>query len=124
VIGEWESASLEVSGRWTESIVFSKDNFLYAGTTGTIDIWNPANTREHFTLNPHSYPVRSLTFSPDETLLISGSGDITWVWDVASRRAITSLKQGITSAEFSPDGTLLALVPHDYRSNTTLWGIP
>ena len=55
--------------------------------------------------------VRSVSFSPDGTLLAGGSwdGDGISLWDVASRRQVATLGNGgFHSVSFSPDGTLLA----------------
>ena len=61
---------------------------------------------------PHTASVHSVSFSPDGTLLASGSWDNSVrLWDVASRQQIASLEHSrgwLTSASFSPDGTLLA----------------
>ena len=54
--------------------------------------------------------VYSVSFSPDGTLLASGSGRIE-LWDVASRQQVTTLPwrgNYVFSVSFSPDGTLLA----------------
>ena len=59
-----------------------------------------------------SAPVTSVTFSPDCTLLASGSEHETIkLWDTASGKHIASLhghKHSVNSIAFSPDGTRLA----------------
>ena len=56
--------------------------------------------------------IRSLAFSPDGTLLVSGNEDSSMMlWDVLSRQALTALRGHVgpvRSVTFSPDGTLLA----------------
>ncbi len=64
------------------------------------------------TLTGHKPYVRSVSFSPDGTLLASGSDDDTIrLWDVATGeeiRTLTGHTSVVTSVSFSPDGTLLA----------------
>ena len=58
----------------------------------------------------HEGRITSLSFSPDGTLLVGGSVDGFFLWDVASRRQVATLHEGeiIESVSFSPDGTLIA----------------
>ena len=60
----------------------------------------------------HKHFVESLSFSPDGTLLASGSWDNTiTLWHVSDGRKIMTLQghsEGVSSVVFSPDGTLLA----------------
>ena len=54
-----------------------------------------------------SSAVRSVAFSPDGTLLASAGGGTVSLWDVESRKAITTLEGG-SPVSFSPGGDLLA----------------
>ncbi len=63
-------------------------------------------------LNGHTDSVNSVDFSPDNSLLASGSSDKTIkVWDIATGNLLKSLSghsDRINSVVFSPDGKLLA----------------
>jgi WD40 repeat protein len=64
------------------------------------------------TLSEHSKGVYSVSFSPDGTLLASGSLDKTvTLWNVRSGECVKTLSghsKGVRSVSFSPDGTLIA----------------
>ena len=75
------------------------------------------------TLQEHTGRVASVAFSPDGTLLASGSWDRTLkLWDVATRQNIDTLagQRGINSVAFSPDGTRLASGSDD---KVELWDV-
>ena len=77
------------------------------------------------TLEGHTGRVRSVSFSPDGTLLASGSDDVSIkLWDVASRQNIATLEGHtgrVRSVSFSPDGTLLASGSDDV--SIKLWDV-
>jgi WD40 repeat protein len=68
-----------------------------------------------------------MAFSPDGTLLASGSGFVDWtvrLWDVATGEVVRTLERhtgNVSSVAFSPDGRLLASGSSD--DTVRLWGI-
>jgi len=79
---------------------------------GEIRLWRVADGRLVRTMKGHASGVLSVAFSPDGTLLASGSGDKTvrlWkVEDGALLRTLEGYTSWVSSVAFSPDGTLLA----------------
>lgn len=79
------------------------------------------------TLEGHFDAVRVVAFSPDGSLLASGSRDkMVKLWDMETREDIATLDIGkpnrqVTSLSFSPDGSLLAV--GTVSGNTALWDV-
>ena len=79
------------------------------------------------TLEGHFDAVRVVAFSPDGSLLASGSRDrMVKLWDMETRDDIATLDIGgpnrqVTSLSFSPDGSLLAV--GTISGNTALWDV-
>ena len=87
--------------------------------------WRVATRERIATLQGYTSAVYSVSFSPDGTLLASGSSDYTVkLWEVATQERITTLaghKSPVISVSFSPDGTLLASGSSDYT--VILWEV-
>ncbi len=81
------------------------------------------------TLSGHTLEAFTLAFSPDGTLLASGSGDgmgrgaQVIVWDVATGRPLRRLNESdwILGLAFSPDGKVLAV--SDFEKRLALYGV-
>ncbi len=99
-------------GVW--SVAFSPDGKRIVSSAGDwgygpgeLKVWVAATGQEILTLwQAHS--VHAATFSPDGTLILTGSDDQTArVWDVATGEELLTLKGhvgGVRSVAFSPDG--------------------
>ena len=116
-------------------LAFSRDGALLAvvSSDGPIALWDVRNRAAVGTLEGHT-SLLDLEFSPDGTLLASGSWDLkpgddvsVRLWDVADREEVATLarygKGGeVGSVAFSPDGKTLAsgLWPDN---TVTLWDV-
>jgi WD40 repeat protein len=94
-------------------------NAIYLYDTKTGELLNTLSGEGYYT-------VSSVAFTPDGTLLASGSGDgIIRLWDVKTAELIVSLEAhlgGINSVDFFNDGAMLASGSGD--GTIRLWGVP
>ena len=98
---------------------------LASGEDNKIILWDVATKQLIATLE-HKAHVTSVAFSPDGTMLVSGSvGDdeTVKVWDVKTKQVIATFspKGGTYALAFSPDGIILAS-SIDHRS-IALWDV-
>src|SRR4029077_3330732 len=73
----------------------------------------------------HKASIESVVFSPDGTLIASGSQDKTaTLWDAATGRAVRTLREfkgTVQGVAFSPDGRLIATSSWD--GDLTFWDV-
>jgi eukaryotic-like serine/threonine-protein kinase len=85
-----------------------------------------------FVTNAHTAPIRSLEFSRDGQRVISASSDTSAnatakgtakVWDVRKESLLLNLtqEQAVTSAEFSPDGSMIVTATEAPNAVARLW---
>lgn len=119
------------------AVAFSPDGTLLASGAGLdmkligsgidkrVRVWDMATGELAHSLTGHKSWVNSVAFSPDGTLLASGSEDKTArLWKVTSQKMICTLashKGGVNAVAFSPDGTLLATAAAE--ETIRLWNV-
>jgi WD40 repeat protein len=117
----WDSCIRTIrSQSVTNSAVFShKDDLVAVGEWGIVEIFEAATGQRRATLITN-YPVGSLAFSPNDTILASGQWDSidgrVDVWDLQTGGHIGTLKghnKDINSIEFSPCGNMIATCSDD-----------
>src|SRR5262249_40414533 len=92
-----------------QGLGFSPDGrWLAVGASRFVVLWDIASSSQHRRLTGHTKQVNSVCFSPDGSLLATGSNDGTVrFWDVASGRQRVAYNWETTtvrSVAFSPDG--------------------
>jgi WD40 repeat protein len=84
---------------------------LATGTWDRITLWDMATGEELHTLKRHHRAVACVTFSPNATMLASGSLDLTIkLWDVATGKELRTLRghtERVVALAFSPNGATL-----------------
>ena len=110
-----------VIGEGDRAIAFSPDSRLLAVASG-IGVWlyEVSTSRELALLSGHEGVVTTVAFSPDGSLLASGSSDQTVkLWDLATGQEMVTLGQHggwVLSVAFSPDGSTLASGSSTFRT--------
>ena len=111
------------------SVAFSPDSTTVAGGGGlgedySIRLWDISTEKQTAVLSEHtSDDVRSIAFSPDGTMLVSGDDDSKIrLWDLDTgklKRVISGHTNNVYSVTFSPDSKTIASGSWDYT--VRLW---
>lgn len=105
------SAEFPSAGRAIQCVALSSDGTLVASghKIGLVKLWAVRDLKLLHTLGRHTRAVRSVTFSPDARMLVSGDvADSLRLWDTASGEQ-TAVLVGAYAA-FTPNGRTLAAV--------------
>lgn len=114
--------SPEVEFVW--DVAFSSDAKLGAfAHERTIVLWDAKTGALRHKIRAHSNRIWALAFSPDNSLIASGSGDgYIGLWDTATgqkRKMINTHSSWVKGVAFSPDGKLLA--SSSFQGAIKLW---
>ncbi len=124
-----ETATLKGNG----PVAFSPRGDLLASASENraILLWDVKNLAKIATLEGHVDQINALAFSPDGTLLASGSGHFesedqtVRLWDVETREEVATLEHNgaIWSVVFSTDGAILASGVGSPDNMVRLWDV-
>jgi hypothetical protein len=141
-IGIWSITSFEELARLesvdrsqgcAHTVAFSRDGSrLVSGHSGRyneVRIWNTATFELLAELRGHQEWINSVSFSPDDTHVVSGSDDGTVrIWNMSTLEEVAMLRgydrERVPSVTFLPDGTLQILrrsVSYTYDNDAPAW---
>jgi WD40 repeat protein len=122
---------ISVVGPAFDDLSYNRDGTMLAASAGEIvkndrvDVFDPGTGKVIYSLNGQSSVVFSLTFSPDNKIRATGSGDTTVkLWDAATGKLLRTMEghtQLVRSVAFSPDGRLLA--SGGGKNETKIWSV-
>jgi len=109
-----------------DNMSFSPDGSTLVTVNGNDLLLGDTLTGQHKqTFTGHSSGVRSVLFSPDGTMLVSGSKDGTVsLWHIRTGQQMNVQHRNVNSPfSFSPDGTVIASGNRDRNGTVSLWHI-
>jgi WD40 repeat protein len=126
----WDIKALQEVDTYTyRSQAFSLDWTLAADTSDGLHLWDILSDTAPFVLhNIDNHSPKILAFSPDISLLASGSEHYNMLlWDTVSHERLAVIDTaGITDLTFSPDGKLIVTTHATAggpQGQVTLWGV-
>ena len=126
-VGNWTEIATLRHEAWARALVFSPDGqFLAAGKghegPGIVTVWNVQTRQVIATLEGDSNRVRTLAFSPDNSILASSGRDRQLkLWDVSTWELLGEIPNtGHYDIAFSPDGKMIA---GTNNGDVSLWGV-
>jgi WD40 repeat protein len=119
------SAVLELTdmGHWSASYPRERQREELGGSIRVVKLWHPGSDRRLPEL-PQRHPVGAVAFSPDGSLLASGAGRTTTLWDAATggkRAVVEGHAQEVSALAFTADG--LALLSGSIDRSVRLWDV-
>jgi WD40 repeat protein len=129
VVGDTLLFSHELFGHddWVRAARFGPDGALYTGSyDGRVIVWK-IDALSHLgeTLSVHPGNVRSVAFSPDNTILASAdSNGVLRLWDMSDHRLLSDTQahtERVNHLSFNSDGSLLAIASDD--NTLSIWGL-
>ena len=104
----------------------NSQNFVTAGTNGSLKIWDSRDGSFIRDLKFHKGKINTISFHPKEPVLLSAGSDKHWaLWDIKSSKLILSRKghsSQILAATFSPKGNYFATAGSD--RSVIIWKYP
>ncbi|KAF8704283.1 WD domain, G-beta repeat, partial [Rhizoctonia solani] len=115
------------SNRVTALVFSPRDTHIAASSGMIVTIWDIKDMKANQSvLKGHTQPTTSISFSPNNKLIASGSEDTTVrVWEFQTGKIVFSPLKGhkaaVTSLDFSPDGARIASASRDMH--ICLWDL-
>ncbi|MFT5284570.1 MAG: WD40 repeat protein [Planctomycetota bacterium] len=106
------------------SAALSKDGTtLVLGLGHEVTIWDPSSQKRSISIQRHVTPVATIDYSPDGSLLATGSfaGEVR-LWDASSGRSVEKLSEPtgrVFGVKVSPDGSRIGAV--DWNGDVRIW---